>query len=208
MQETRRYILDILKERVEATVDDLVMELRTKRGDDITAVTVRHHLNELLKENLITCPQLLHRTSPGRPRHIYTLTEGAKEHFPNNYQPLASQLLEQLSQRFPPQEVNVILQDVADHMAAEAEIPNAPMSQRLDKVVSYLNEHGYKASWEKDTDGYVLRTTNCPYHHIAETSHSLCDMDMRLVASLLGRVPRLLSRVSDGGTSCAYMIPE
>jgi predicted ArsR family transcriptional regulator len=209
MQETRRYILDILKEHGESTVDDLVAELRTLRGDSITAVTVRHHLNELLKENLVMCPQLLHRTSPGRPRHVYTLTEDAKEHFPNNYQPLASRLLEQLAEQFPPQQVNVILQGVADQMAAEAEIPNAPMNQRLDKVVNYLNEHGYNASWERnDAESYILRTTNCPYHHIAETSHSLCEMDMRLIASLLGRVPRLMSRMSDGGSSCAYMIPE
>ncbi len=209
MQETRRYILDILKDRGESTVDDLVAELRTLRSDSITAVTVRHHLNELLKENLVMCPQLLHRTSPGRPRHIYTLTEDAKDHFPNNYQPLASRLLQQITEQFPPQQVNVILQGVAEQMAAEAGIADMPLTERLDKVVAYLNEHGYKASWEKlDEESYVLRTTNCPYHHIAETSHSLCEMDMRLIASLLGRVPRLMSRMSEGGSSCAYMIPE
>lgn len=208
MQETRRYILDILKERGEATVEDLVAELRDLRGDSITAVTIRHHLNELLKENLIACLQLLHRTSPGRPRHVYTLTESAKEHFPNNYQPLTACLLEQLSTQLAPREVNVILQGVADHMASEANIPEAPMPERLNKVIAYLNDHGYTASWEENDEGYILRTNNCPYHHVAETNHALCEMDIRLVASLLGVVPRLMSRMSEGGASCAYMIPQ
>ncbi len=207
MQETRRYILDILKTHGEATVEDIVDDLRELRGDQITPVTVRHHLNELLKEELITCPQLLHRTSPGRPRHVYTLTENAKEHFPNNYLPLTSCLLEQLSAKLPAREVNVILEGVADHMASQAGIPQVPMPERLGKVVSYLNEHGYSATWEEHEDGFVLRTCNCPYHHIAETSRTLCDLDMRLVASLLGVVPRLMARMSDGDSSCAYMIP-
>jgi DeoR family suf operon transcriptional repressor len=208
MQETRRYILDILKEQREATVEELVVRLRDLRHDNITAVTVRHHLNELLKENLITCPEMLHRNTPGRPRHVYSLTDSAREYFPNNYQPLASRLLIELSVQLPSRQVNVILQGVADQMASEADIPNIPMPQRLEKVVIYLNEHGYNASWEKHDEGYILSTCNCPYHHIAETSHTLCEMDMRLVSSLLGIVPRLMSRVSDGGAACTYMIPD
>ena len=82
------------------------------------------------------------------------------------------------------------------------------MPERLDCVVSYLNTHGYNAQWETHDEGYVLRTTNCPYHHIAETTQTLCEMDMRLIASLLGGiVPRLLERMSGGGASCAYLVP-
>lgn len=207
MQETRRYILDILKEQGEATVEDLVTELCNRRGETITSVTVRHHLNELLKENLIFCPQLLHRTSPGRPRHVYALSNEAKAYFPNNYQPLAAHLLGQIADRLPPKQVNVIFQGVADQMASEAGIPDLPMPERLNHVVAYLNQHGYNATWEQEEQGYVLRTINCPYHQIAETSHTLCEMDIRLVASLLGVVPRLLGRMSEGDTSCAYRIP-
>lgn len=208
MQQTRRHILDILRERGEATVDDLVVDLRQRRSDTITAVTVRHHLNELLKENLIKVPAPRPRTTPGRPQHIYMLTEESKDYFPSNYQPLAAHLLGQICDKFPSREVNVILEGVADHMAQEASIPSVPLNQRMDMVVNYLNEHGYNAQWEANTEGYVLRTTNCPYHHIAESNHALCEMDIRLVASLLGIVPRLLSRISEGDVNCAYMIPH
>jgi predicted ArsR family transcriptional regulator len=93
-------------------------------------------------------------------------------------------------------------------MAAQANIPEKPIAERLDAVVMYLNTHGYNASWEKHPDGFILRTLNCPYHHISQTTQLLCEMDMRMIASLLGVVPRLQSRMSDGDAMCAYLIPE
>ncbi len=207
MQETRQHILEILRERGEATVDDIVADLQRRRGN-ITPVTVRHHLTQLQKDNLITTPQLRHRSAPGRPQHIYALSEQAHQYFPNNYQPLLDNLLQHLKEQLPPREVNVILEGVADRMAAEAEIPDTPFPEKLDHVVTYLNEHGYNARWETHADGYLLQTTNCPYHQFSNDNIVLCDMDMRLVASLLGVVPRLLERMSAGDASCTYLIPD
>lgn len=207
MQETRQYILEILKETGQATVDDIVNELRKRRGK-ITAVTVRHHLNHLQRECLISTPQIKHRSTPGRPQHVYALTEKAEELFPNNYQRLASGLLEQIEEHLPPENVNVILEGVADGMAAQAHMPDLPLSKRLQQVVNYLNENGYNADWEETDQGYILHTRNCPYHHLVETTDLLCKMDMRLISKLLGVVPRQVSRISDGEPSCAYLIPR
>lgn len=208
MQETRQHILEILRLTGQATVDDLVEELRKRRGDDITPVTVRHHLNLLQQENFITTPQLRHRSTPGRPQHIYALTDKAHEHFPNNYQHLAAGLLDQIRRQLPPEGVNVILEGVAENMAAEANIGDVPLITRLDLAVRYLNEHGYIASWEESDDGFTLNTLNCPYHHMANTTDALCEMDMRLVSALIGIVPRMVSRVADGDSMCTYLIPH
>lgn len=207
MQETRQQILEILREVGQATVDTIVDELRERRGDEITAVTVRHHLNILQEANLITPPKMLHRNTPGRPQHVYELTEKAQEHFPNNYQQLATELLKQIQANLPPDGVNVILEGVAQNIAAKAQITDEDIDKRLDHAVTYLNEHGYDARWEKSDDGYVLHTRNCPYHELAKSNEHLCNMDMRLIASMLGVVPRLLSRISEGEPSCAYLIP-
>ncbi len=206
MQDTRQYILEILRDVGQATVDEIVGELCNRRGE-ITAVTVRHHLKHLQKENLITSPQLLHRSTPGRPQHVYTLTEKASDLLPNNYQRLASGLLAQLQSQLSSDGVNVILQGVADDMATEADIQALSMDDRLDQVVNYLNNHGYDAEWQKSKEGYILYTHNCPYHHLAMKTDALCAMDMRLISSLLGVVPRLMARVADGDASCAYIIP-
>jgi predicted ArsR family transcriptional regulator len=208
MQETRQYILDILRVKKQATVDELVGDLEKRRGTSITAVTVRHHLNELLREQLITTAELKHRDAPGRPQHVYVLTEAALAHFPTNYQPLITHILGELSNSLSNTQVNVLFEGVADKMAADANVPPLPLIERLNCVVNYLNDHGYNANWEQGKDGFILNTTNCPYHQIAEGNRTLCEMDMRLVSSLLGIVPRLLSRISDGDSACSYFIPD
>jgi len=206
MQETRQHILEILHNAGQATVDDIVSELRKRRGE-ITAVTVRHHLARLQQEELITAPQLRHRSSPGRPQHVYALTDKARDHFPNNYQRLAAGLINQIKAQLPPDGVNVILEGVATEMAAEANIADAPIEEKMRQVVGYLNDNGYVADWEQVDGGFVLHTSNCPYHHISKSSQSLCEMDMRLVSSLLGVVPRRITRIADGDNTCSYMIP-
>lgn len=206
MQETRQHIIEILKDCEQATVDELVEKLCKRRGP-ITAVTVRHHLAQLQKDGLIEEPELLHRSTPGRPQHTYTLSDKANNFFPNNYQNLLNTLLHQISYQMPPQGVNVLFEGIANQMAQTANIPDLPTAQRLDLVVEFLNEQGYQAYWEEDKKGYVLHTTNCPYHQIADKHTTLCEMDMRLVASLTGVVPRLLTRVNAGDATCSYLIP-
>ena len=208
MQQTRRYILDILKSYGEATVDEIVKELQERRGKQITAVTVRHHLTRLQEDSLISSPQLRHRTSPGRPQHIYSLTETASSQFPNNYQQLATSLLQGLQEHLPPEGVNVILEDVAKQMANAANIPDVPLRERLHMAVDYLNTRGYDAHWEESGADYILYTSNCPYHQVAQEYEALCDMDIRLISTLLGVVPRRHAHIKAGEKSCAYLIPD
>jgi len=201
MQATRQHILQILEELGQATVDDLVSELKQRRGE-ITAVTVRHHLTVLQQENLITAPQQMERDTPGRPKHIYMLAHQ------DNFERLAGGLMDSIRRNLPTDSANVIFEGVADSMANEAAIQGDTLEERLKQVVNYMNKHGYNARYETAENGFILYTYNCPYHQLAKEDGSLCNMDMRLISSMLGVVPRLLSTVSKGHESCAYHIPE
>jgi predicted ArsR family transcriptional regulator len=207
MQQTRRYILEVLHEHGEATVDELVTALTERIDHEITPVTVRHHLDILRSEELVTAPMIRHRSTPGRPQHVYGLTDKALEHFPNNYQNLAASLLTQIKTTLPAPQVNVIMESIADQMVASAAILDMPLENRLDRVVEYLNQQGYDARWETCLEGYILRTHNCPYRQIAENHEELCGLDMRLIAGLTGVVPRRLGRIVEHDDSCAYLIP-
>lgn len=211
MQETRRQILEILRDRSEATVDNIVTDLEALRGS-ITSVTVRHHLTKLQENGLVDTAQMRHRATPGRPRHTYSLTDLGNSHFPNNYPDLATNLLKQIKANLPENQVNVIIQGIADNMAIEANIPQTKnLQDRLDKVVEYLNHNGYEAKWDSHEEGFVLITSNCPYHkvsHADDDDDTLCQMDMRLISQMLGIVPRMLSRASNGDDNCSYLIPE
>lgn len=208
MQETRRYILDILRHQGQATVDGIVNSLRTKYSRDITPVTVRHHLHVLQQEGMITEPELQHRSTPGRPQHVYALTDKARQTFPNNYQQLLTTLIDQLQVQRSESNVNVIFEGVADQMAKAVDLTGVAPEERLNIVVEYLTQLGYDAYWEKCEMGIMLHTRNCPYHTVAQHSDALCSMDFRLISVLVGTIPRRMARVSDGDSTCAYLIPD
>ncbi len=205
MQQTRRHILEILKERKEATIDEIVTALSERIGK-ITAVTVRHHLEILRGDGLVATPAVRRRSAPGRPQYVYTLTERAADHFPNNYQGLASTLLTEIKNQLPPAQVVQILNGVADMMAEQAMIPDAPIEVRLEHAVAYLQEHGYAASWAPNGQGHVLRITNCPYEQVTCTSPELCQMDKKLIDNLVGVDTERVSRQTDGDEVCLYLI--
>jgi predicted ArsR family transcriptional regulator len=212
MQQTRQYILEILRDCREATVDDLVRELKSRIKHDITAVTVRHHLDILRGEDLVTAPNVRHRNTPGRPQYVYALTERALEQFPNNYQVLAAGLLNQIKVKLSPAQVNVILEGVADEMISNAQPAHAslgslPLEARLDHVVEYLTRHGYEATWEQCPEGYTLYTHNCPYQGVTGDHGELCTLDFRLISGLLGIVPRNLGRIVQNAEACSFLIP-
>jgi len=204
MQETRQLILEYLKAQGQATVDQLA------KAVGLTAVTVRHHLDVLHAEGLVTDPIIRHRTSPGRPQYVYALTEKASLHFPKNYATLAEKIVEEIKVTATPQTVNLIFEGVADRLAAGAPQPvaGATLTERLDRAVTFLNQHGYVARWEATAEGYLLHTSNCPYEALAPNHPELCKMDIKLVGNLVGAMPQPAGRLVDGAASCAYLIRE
>ena len=204
MQTQRQKIVEILKDRGSTTVEELSKEL------SITSVTVRHHLDVLRSEGLVADPIVRHRATSGRPQHAYALTHKADELFPKNYNGLAAQLLAEVKARYDAREINVIFEGLTSRLLAEAPQPvsNESMDQRLDRVIEFLNQKGYVARWERKPDGFLVHTRNCPYEGLAGNHPELCNMDMTLIGSLLGRIPERVCHISAGDESCSYLIRE
>jgi predicted ArsR family transcriptional regulator len=206
MQVTRQQILEILKERDDATIDEIVEALRERIGN-VTAVTVRHHLEILRGDGLVATPSVRRRSTPGRPQYIYTLTERAVDCFPNNYQGLTSSLLGQMKDQLTNNRLTKILDGVATEMAGQAMVPNAPLEVRLDHVVTFLKGNGYDAFWKRNGRTFELCVTNCPYAQVAADNPELCAMDKKLLDRLVGRITRRATcQLNDGEHACKYVI--
>lgn len=203
MQKTRQGILDYLKQHGEATIDELSEAL-----GNLTSVTVRHHLDVMRGEGLIAPPVVQRRNTPGRPKHVYRLTEHALELFPKNYRRLTDYMLSELKASFDQAQVDAILDGVVDRMASgvAASYKDESLERRLSRVANYLTEQGYVAYWETRGEGYVLYVTNCPYHRVAEAHDELCAMDYRLISRLLGIPPQRIATLTGGDENCAYVI--
>ncbi len=204
MQKTRQKIIEYLREHGEATVDELSEAL-----GDLSAVTVRHHLDVLRSEGLVGLPQIRHRSTPGRPKYVYRLTEKAEALFPKNVRMLTTHMLAELKDTLPPEQVNVIFLGVAERMAST--LGPAPqgeaLEQRLDRVVEHLSRQGYEARWEAHPNGYVLHTGNCPYRGVVEDHEDLCLFDLQYISRLLGITPQRLEHLRQGGRACSYFVP-
>ncbi len=203
MQATRQRILEILKERGEATVEELSQAL------GLTSVTVRHHLEILQGRGLVEAPTVRRRRAPGRPQYVYTLTEAASEHFPKDYQRLASLMIAQIRDHLSSEELHALMEGMADGIAADAPAPSpdAPLSERLKAVAEFLTDRGYIAHWEEGDNGsYYLYTHNCPYHRVAREHPEVCAMDEALLTRLLGISPTQLTWVVRGDDRCTYRI--
>jgi len=201
MQTTRRQIIDILKRTGPATVEDLSQEL------GITSVTVRHHLDVLRTEGHVSDPIIRHRTTSGRPQHLYTLTPQADELFPRNYNGLADILLSEIKTRLEDRQINVIFEGAAARLLADAPHPIAGelMATRVQRAVEFLNQKGYVADWEPQPDGLLIQTRNCPFDGLAESNPELCSMDLSLITSLMGvQIERVCHR-TEGDVTCAYL---
>ncbi|MBN1284795.1 MAG: ArsR family transcriptional regulator [Anaerolineae bacterium] len=204
MQATRQCILEILKAEGEATVGELVAELVARSGE-ITAVTVRYHLDILKSEGLIDKARVQRRQTPGRPQDVYTLTERAHVHFPKNYQALTTHILEEIKQNLPPEQVHTIMESVAQRMAQEVEpVPEDPR-HLMARAADYLSDKGYQASWECAGDGvYLLHINNCPYRQVAGSHSELCAMDAKLITNILGTQLGCAGTIAQGHDCCTY----
>ena len=202
MQSTRERILNILKERGQATVDDLSQEL------GLTAVTVRHHLDILRGEGLIASPHIRRRKTPGRPQYVYTLADKAASFFPKRYGQLTNLILDELRTCLSPAEMERLMENIGEHIASQANLPERNgFETRLVAVTDFLNEMGYMARWERQTDGdYALYVANCPYEAVSQRNQQVCTIDMALLTHLLGTSLERVSWSAQGDQDCCYLI--
>ena len=203
MQKTRQKILDYLRQHGPATVEQLSDEL-----DNLTSVTVRHHLDILRSQGLVGKPVIRHRNTPGRPKYVYELTDKADSLFPRNLGTFTEHLLTEIKNNGNGTDLNVLFEAVSKSMAAEFEFSNENGSpeNRLDQVVEHLTEHGYEARWEANEKGYMLYTANCPYGSVAQTHPELCMMDSHYLAQLVGAELTCENLILDGDPVCSYLI--
>jgi predicted ArsR family transcriptional regulator len=203
MQKTRQKIMEYLKQHGEATVDELSALL-----DDLTPVTVRHHLDIMRSKGLIEAPEIRHRDTPGRPKYIYRLTEKAESLFPNNLQNMLIYLLDEMKHTLNVQQTTEILQGVAKRMTDSADLSDHDemMEARLEHLVAQLSKHGYMASWENRPEGFVLLASNCPYAGVSEQHPEMCSVDLSFISMMLGVTPQRLTHQAGGDSQCSYLV--
>ncbi|HEX9015080.1 MAG TPA: winged helix-turn-helix transcriptional regulator, partial [Chloroflexota bacterium] len=201
MQSTRWEILQLLKRRGRATVQELAKAL------DMTLMGVRLHLVVVERDGYVRRSTL--REKPGRPAMVYSLTPKAEELFPKRYDLLAEKLLDAMG-RGPAEEHAAVLADTAHELAAPflSKLNGAGRGGRVEQVGHVLEEIGGFASWEKIADGYLIHQYNCLYYRVAERKREVCSMCSLFLEEMLGVAPQARNYLMDGAGRCTYFVPN
>ena len=205
MHPVRQKILDYLKRHGQATVTELAEHL------DMAPVSVRHHLDLLIGDNLVEASRVRRKSGAGRPKRLYALTEHADALFPNNYQQLADESLAVLKRLLTPEQFAQVMLELANKTAdrAPAGLEALPPDERLQEAIRFLNDEGYMAFCECGPEENILHTCHCPYRELVDGHPEICQIDQVLIRRLTGMTPVRLTHMAEGEIRCTYrLLPQ
>src|SRR6266699_5139627 len=150
---TRGQIITLLR-RSSHTVDELAQAL------GLTDNAIRAHLATLERDGIVQ--QRGVRRGGGKPAYVYDLTPEAEQLFPKAYGPVLRAVLEVLSERMTPEELDAVMRAAGRRIAAKWHIPQGDLHGRLATAVEVLNELGGMAELESCDGTYCIRGYSCP----------------------------------------------
>ncbi len=199
-QDIRSTILNLLRERGQATVADIAIAIGT------SPVNAHYHLDRLERESLVVAEPLRHGV--GRPKYLYSLASAAFERFPQSTHRLADRLLDALQSQFTAQQVEAVFSRIVDDIAAEHgdDFKNRPLEDKISVLVDVLGEEGFFARVEKVGQDFQLTQCGCPYHYVAERHPGICAIDLQLINTTLGAPVERASWILNGDSVCTFHV--
>jgi DeoR family suf operon transcriptional repressor len=198
---TRQALVTAMKRAGEVRADDLAAEL------GITVSAVRQHLASLAADGLVDHREV--RNGPGRPHHLYRLSDKGDGLFPRRYGLFAAELLDELEAESP-ELVQKLFEGRRRRRVERAHVRLAGKSfeRRVHELTAILDEDGYLAE-VVPIDGGRFRIVehNCAILAVAARYGAACGTELEFLREVLPdatveRVAHLLS----GGHVCAYEV--
>jgi predicted ArsR family transcriptional regulator len=211
VESTRTKILDILRHRQEATVDDLTHAL------ELAPATVRRHLDILQRDGHVRVRSV--RRETGRPHYAFSMTEAGEELFPHHYVRITNRLIDEIvalapedtSGRSGRELASVIFERMADRLARAyaSRVTGASLAERVREVAQLLASEGLTLEVHEDGSGFVLVGRGCPCRRLADKQPDVCAHDQRLLSTLLRAEvsPATLEDAPNDGV-CAYRVRD
>ena len=198
--DTRTNIINLLKINGKMTINEVSTQL------DMSSMGVRQHLNSLEREGLVEYSR--QKPSRGRPKYIYTLTEQAKEMFPESYKSLTIEVLEEAEDIGGE---NLVNQLFTKRMESQIQsytkrLQGKNLNKKVKELAKIRSEEGYMAKISKNGDNYSLVEHHCPISMIAKKYRILCETEKKLFQRVLGVEVKREHHLMCGSHKCSYYI--
>lgn len=206
---TREQILALLRRRERMGVDDLARELK------LAGATVRRHLDLLLRDKYVSVAPA--RGAPGRPRHIFAITDSGSELFRQHYVRMTRRLLNEIvslnadetAGRSGAELAELIFARMAERLAGEyrARVEGDSLLERVRSVAHLLSDEGLDFEVVEAADGSRLLGRGCPCTQLLGEHDGACDHDRVLLSRILGvEVHPLRAEALPGDFVCGYLV--
>lgn len=201
---TKEKLLVILKKGNKMTIEDIMIHF------SVSEIAVRKHLNELVREGFIKKRTVKQKI--GRPFYEYELTKKAHQTFPNQYEQLPVELLEDLEQLKGRQ---LVLDLLEKRMEREKEqvfssVKEADFVEKIERLVEVQGERGYMMEVEEtETGDFIMRNYHCPIANISSNYSQVCHHEMNIYKGLFPKSKVMIHEcMSKGHFCCEWMIEK
>ena len=197
----RRAVLSVLKERGEASAEEVAAQL------GVTAGAVRQHLGTLEAEGLVAYRD--ERPGPGRPRRRYCLAPAAEALWPKRYGQLTNDVLGFLAETDPALIGHVFERRRGQRVArALARLADRTFDEQVQELTAILDDDGYLATAERHDDGsWLIVEHNCAILDVALRYGAACSSELEFLRQAMpGTEIERIAHMVAGGHRCAYEV--
>ncbi len=199
---TRKNIILLLKKNGGMSIEDLSNVI------DITPMGIRQHLLALEKKGIVH--YIARKRGIGRPGFIYMLTEAADDLFPKAYDKFSVGLLRDIRTHEGDGKIDMIFNWRRERLfrtKKELLAGRGNIEDVLNALKQILEEEGHYVEVSRNNGHYQLKQYHCPIHRIAVEFQEACKHELMLYRDLIGKDVVREHSVSDGASSCLYLIP-
>ncbi len=200
---TRQEIVLLLKKRGSISVHDMAEHL------GVTDMAIRKHIPVLERDKYIQSTVV--RQPIGRPTAVYQLTARAERLFPNQYEGLATELIDEITDLLGESMVSRLFVRRRERLEQKYKsvMAGQDFGQRVADLAKLQNDEGYMVTWEKRNDGtYAFEEANCPVAQVAVRYRQACSCELDLFAAVLDADVERTACIAEGNTTCRYLIAE
>lgn len=184
------------------SIDELAAAL------DISRTAVKQHLAVLEKLQLVQEAAL--NSTGGRPARSYRLTVQGVNHFPKQYAWFGNLLLDEVAAELGSAGLEQLMRRMGEKLAASLlpQFAGKSADERMQGLLALMQELGYHAAALDESGQTGIRAVNCVYHDLAQKRPELCQFDLALIGTLLGRPVRQTACMAKQDCDCRFACGE
>jgi predicted ArsR family transcriptional regulator len=145
----------------------------------------------------------------GRPRAVFSLSDGSSSLFPEAYTHMTLSALRFIEEKIGPGAVVQLLEKRAQEVldANRDRVPDGNLKSKVVELVKIRDEGGYMAELGRAGRTSVeMLEHNCPIMAVAETYPEACRVEREMFQKLLGADVETSHRVVAGDPVCRFLI--